>query len=115
MDNTGVAFFPLEMTTAAQTPIREAPHGHAHGAATSRALWMALALTTGFAVVEAVGGWLAGSLALISDAGHMVTDAASFVIALIATRGDLHRNARPMAMRGRRCWRRSSTRLRCWR
>ena len=38
----------------------------------------------GFAVVEAVGGWLAGSLALISDAGHMVTDAASFVVALIA-------------------------------
>ena len=34
--------------------------------------------------VEAVAGCLAGSLALISDAGHMVTDAASFVVALIA-------------------------------
>lgn len=56
-----------------------------HGArATRRALWVALALTAAFAVVEAVGGILAGSLALISDAGHMVTDAASFVVALIA-------------------------------
>jgi cobalt-zinc-cadmium efflux system protein len=36
-------------------------------------------------VVEAIGGWLAGSLALISDAGHMVTDAASFVVALVAS------------------------------
>jgi cobalt-zinc-cadmium efflux system protein len=35
-------------------------------------------------LVEAIGGWLAGSLALISDAGHMVTDAAAFIIALIA-------------------------------
>ena len=56
-----------------------------HGArATRRVLWWAVALTAAFAVVEAAGGWLAGSLALISDAGHMVTDAASFVVALIA-------------------------------
>ena len=41
-------------------------------------------MTAGFAVVEAIGGWLAGSLALISDAGHMATDAASFAVALIA-------------------------------
>ena len=37
---------------------------------------LALALTAGFAVVEAIGGWMAGSLALFSDAGHMLTDAA---------------------------------------
>jgi cobalt-zinc-cadmium efflux system protein len=49
-----------------------------------RALSIALALTAGFGVVEAVGGWLSGSLALISDAGHMATDAAAFLIALIA-------------------------------
>ena len=59
-------------------------NGHAHASTTVRALWIALALTAGFAGVEAIGGWLAGSLALISDAGHMVTDAASFVVALIA-------------------------------
>src|SRR5262245_9042904 len=69
------------------------PHAHVHHAhhhqqaqshATRRALWTALALTGGFAAVEALLGLFAGSLALISDAGHMVTDAASFVVALIA-------------------------------
>jgi cobalt-zinc-cadmium efflux system protein len=70
-----------------------AAHGHgarhAHpgppaGAGTARALWLALVLTAGFGVIEAASGWLAGSLALISDAGHMATDAAGLVIALIA-------------------------------
>lgn len=66
------------------------PHDHGHDHAghasptTLRALKVGLALTAGFAVVEAFGGYLAGSLALISDAGHMATDAASFVVALIA-------------------------------
>ena len=59
------------------------PH-QAQAHATRRALWVALGLTGGFAAVEALFGFLAGSLALISDAGHMVTDAASFVVALIA-------------------------------
>ncbi len=77
------------------SPTPAAAGGHAHfghdhadsrsaSAATARALWTALVLTGSFAVVEAVGGMLAGSLALISDAGHMVTDAASFVVALFA-------------------------------
>ncbi len=64
-------------------------HGHQHRVApqaTQRALWAALALTGGFAVVEAGAGFFAGSLALIADAGHMVTDAASFVVALIAAK-----------------------------
>ncbi len=54
------------------------------GSRTRRALTLALLLTAGFAVVEAVGGYLAGSLALISDAGHMVTDAAALALALFA-------------------------------
>lgn len=49
-----------------------------------RALGFALVLTAGYAVVEAAGGWLAGSLALLSDAGHMVTDAAALGLALFA-------------------------------
>ena len=49
-----------------------------------RALGFALALTGGYAVVEAVGGWLAGSLALLSDAGHMATDAAALGLAVFA-------------------------------
>jgi len=46
----------------------------------------ALALTAVFAVVEAAAGWWSGSLALLSDAGHMVTDVAALSIALIAQR-----------------------------
>jgi cobalt-zinc-cadmium efflux system protein len=65
------------------------PHagdGAAHAApdAVRRALVTGLLLTGGFALVEAVAGLYAGSLALISDAGHMATDAASFVVALVA-------------------------------
>ena len=66
-----------------------APHAHAHARAvpsSQRLLAWALALTAGFAVIEALGGVLAGSLALISDAGHMVTDAASLGLALLAQR-----------------------------
>ncbi len=64
-------------------------HGHSHrppaGASdTRRALLIALVLTAGFALVEAIGGWLAGSLALLSDAGHMITDAAALGLALFA-------------------------------
>lgn len=53
-------------------------------AVTMRSLGAALALTAGYAVVEALGGWLAGSLALLSDAGHMATDAAALGLALFA-------------------------------
>jgi cobalt-zinc-cadmium efflux system protein len=64
-------------------------HGHDHAprgadGAAQRALVIALALTAGFAVVEAIGGWMAGSLALLSDAGHMITDAAALGLALFA-------------------------------
>jgi cobalt-zinc-cadmium efflux system protein len=65
-----------------------APHTHSHSTPASaqaqHALAWALAITATFAIIEAVGGWLAGSLALISDAGHMVTDAASLALALFA-------------------------------
>ena len=65
-------------------------HSHDHGAALvvteGRALRVAVVLTVGFAIIEAFGGWLAGSLALLADAGHMVTDAAALGIALLAQR-----------------------------
>ncbi|HLX30162.1 MAG TPA: cation diffusion facilitator family transporter [Casimicrobiaceae bacterium] len=64
-----------------------ARHAHAkrnaHGAAL-RALGAALALTAVYAIVEAVGGLFAGSLALLSDAGHMATDAAALGLAVFA-------------------------------
>lgn len=61
--------------------------GHDHGkGANERAMWFALFLTGGFMVAEAVGGYLTGSLALISDAAHMLTDTAALGIALFAIR-----------------------------
>jgi cobalt-zinc-cadmium efflux system protein len=43
-----------------------------------------LALTLGFMVVEAVGGWISGSLALLADAGHMLTDAGALGLSLLS-------------------------------
>ncbi|MFE5136539.1 cation diffusion facilitator family transporter [Streptomyces fagopyri] len=63
--------------------------GHSHGvSADADRRWLAIALTliTAFMAVEVVVGVLAGSLALISDAAHMLTDAASIVLSLIAMR-----------------------------
>ena len=61
------------------------PHSHVHAAhASERRLWLALALTAGFLAVEVVASLLTGSLALLSDAGHMATDTASLAIALLA-------------------------------
>ncbi len=57
-------------------------HGHAHG--TGAALWWGFGLTAGFAAVEAAAGWWAGSLALLSDAGHMVSDATALGLAAVA-------------------------------
>lgn len=63
--------------------------GHSHGVsadADRRWLTIALTLITAFMAVEVVIGVVASSLALISDAAHMLTDAASIVLALIAMR-----------------------------
>lgn len=65
--------------------------GHTHGGGTAGGrhkgkLMGALALTAGFMVVEAVGGLLTGSLALLADAAHMLTDAGGLALALIAIR-----------------------------
>jgi cobalt-zinc-cadmium efflux system protein len=49
-------------------------------------LWLALALTSLILVVEVVASFLTGSLALLSDAAHMATDAAALGIALLAVR-----------------------------
>ena len=68
------------------------PHvssGHDHavpGASNEQSLKWALLLTGGFLIAEVVGGALLNSLALISDAAHMFTDAAALAIALAAIR-----------------------------
>lgn len=67
-------------------------HNHSHDHAPTvtadsekRVRW-ALMLTAGFMVVEIIGGWLSGSLALLADAGHMFSDSASLGMALVAFR-----------------------------
>lgn len=57
---------------------------HAHGS--ERTLLIGVLLTLGFSAVEAVGGWLAGSLALMSDAAHMLSDATALGLAALAAR-----------------------------
>jgi cobalt-zinc-cadmium efflux system protein len=59
-------------------------HDHHHPAAQGNALRAAAALTIAFAIVEALGGWWTGSLALLSDAGHMLTDGAALGLGAIA-------------------------------
>jgi cobalt-zinc-cadmium efflux system protein len=68
---------------------------HAEASRELRSLWIALSLTLGFAVVETAAGWMAGSLALLSDAGHMITDSAALAIALLAQ----HVSQRPPSRR----------------
>jgi len=69
------------------------PHSHEHAPARTagRALFIALALNSAFVVVEAVAGWRADSLALLSDAGHNFTDV--FALALAAV--GVYLQARP--------------------
>ncbi len=78
-----------------KTPPSPSAHLHAHHAGDAKhvhvaegrsqyALAFALALTLCFAAVEVTAGFMANSLALISDAGHMVTDAAALGLALLA-------------------------------
>ncbi|MBX3251552.1 MAG: cation transporter [Myxococcales bacterium] len=69
-------------------------HGHGHGErrrprsadAASRALAVSAALHAAFMVVEAVVGWWTGSLALLSDAGHMLSDVGALLLAYFAQR-----------------------------
>ncbi|WP_375758498.1 cation diffusion facilitator family transporter [Corallococcus exercitus] len=69
-------------------------HGHSHGPKRGglaeerrkdrRRLLFALGLTATIMVAEAVGGFLTNSLALLSDAGHMLTDVSAMVLSLLA-------------------------------
>lgn len=59
-------------------------HDHAQGVTDKRRVLIAAGLTGGFMVVEAVGGFLTGSLALLADAGHMLTDSISLALAWYA-------------------------------
>ena len=62
----------------------DAKHSHSKQVSNQNLLLIALVLTLGFAGVEGAAAYFANSLALISDAGHMVTDAAALGLALLA-------------------------------
>jgi cobalt-zinc-cadmium efflux system protein len=60
-------------------------HDHAHARSDNRRrIGMALAITVTLLVVEAVGAYLTGSLALLADAGHLATDAVGLIVAMTA-------------------------------
>ncbi|MBA1245846.1 MULTISPECIES: cation diffusion facilitator family transporter [Pseudomonas] len=64
-----------------------AGHSHSHGDVREghqKKLVIALAMTTGIMLAEVIGAWVTGSLALLSDAAHMFTDAAALALSLVA-------------------------------
>ena len=65
------------MKATATIPIKAQAHP-------KKVLIASVCLTLGYAVIEVIGGFLSNSLALLSDAGHMVTDSASLFFALLA-------------------------------
>lgn len=58
-------------------------HAHTHGA-NKKALLISFLIITAYMLIEAIGGWMTNSLALLSDAGHMFSDSLSLGIAWIA-------------------------------
>ncbi|BBI65468.1 hypothetical protein HSBAA_PA_0710 (plasmid) [Vreelandella sulfidaeris] len=71
-------------------------HDHSHSG--GKTLLFALVFTTGFAAVEVFGGLIADSLALLSDAGHMLTDSLSLglVPSLLGWPRSQHRVSTPL-------------------
>lgn len=60
-------------------------HGHHHGkGANKKALMISLLIITTFLIVEVIGGFITNSLALLSDAGHMLSDSSALLLSLIA-------------------------------
>ncbi|WP_428909949.1 cation diffusion facilitator family transporter [Niallia sp. Krafla_26] len=58
-------------------------HDHTHGA-NKKTLMISFIIITGYMIIEAIGGFMTNSLALLSDAGHMLSDSISLGIALLA-------------------------------
>src|SRR3989440_3148113 len=68
------ATVPLEVQCTHRAPLREESR---------RRLTLVLGITAAVMVAEAVGGWLAHSLALLADAGHMLADVAALGLSLV--------------------------------
>ena len=63
---------------------RSHPHQHGRLSDSRRKLSVVLGLTAVYMLAEAFGGWWSGSLTLLADAGHMLTDVAALTLALLA-------------------------------
>lgn len=66
-----------------------AAHGHGHDphhGASERRLRVTVSILLSFTAIEALGGWLANSIALLAEAGHMLADCGSILLALLAIR-----------------------------
>ncbi|MGO1866409.1 MAG: cation diffusion facilitator family transporter [Corynebacterium sp.] len=59
-------------------------HDHGHSHVRGRALWFVIALTATIFVAQVIGGVVSGSLALLADAGHMLSDAGGLLVAALA-------------------------------
>lgn len=70
-------------------------HGHSHGPTSTTGLVIALVITATIMLLEFVGGLVTGSLALLSDSGHMLSDAAALALSL----GAIWLSARPASAR----------------
>ena len=79
------------MIEALPVPSTHGSHGHSAAGASRGRLLVVLALVVGYMVVEVVGSLLTNSLALLADAGHMLTDAVGVTMALLA----IHFASRP--------------------
>ena len=93
---------------ASHTGHDHGPGGHAHAVTANserKVLW-AMLLTGGFMIAEVVGGIVSGSLALIADAGHMLTDFAALALAWFAFRLGRRPGIRcvPTGITASRCW-----------
>ena len=81
----------MTMVEAMPVPGTHGSHGHSAAGASRVRLRIVLALVVAYLLVEVVGSLLTNSLALLADAGHMLTDAVGVAMALLA----IHFAARP--------------------
>ena len=80
----GRFLLPSTPMSVAHTHAHGHSHSHSHaGGSRTRMMWV-LGLIVLYMVAEAVGGWLTGSLALLADAGHMLSDAAALGLSVFA-------------------------------
>lgn len=63
---------------------RSHSHDHSHSQVRGRRLWFVIVLTSVIFLAEVIGGVVSGSLALLADAGHMLSDAGGLIVAALA-------------------------------